>query len=1722
MLNERRKHMFKKFKPKKLATIFLAGLYAIFSSITVIPVNAATYTATIDDTGYHSYQNFNAHDRFSDTWYGPGSYEIKAFRIDGQRAYCVEPTIVVSNNPLYAHEKIEGRSKFKDLGFSDAQIDRMAYISSLGYGFKGDTSNAMLAATQLMIWQVSLPDGYTQIPDEVQQKINIINERLNTIYNNVSFSGTNIELEGYGEQYAVTLNDSTGTFSNYLNNSIPNGIHVERNGDSLKVWADKSAAENGNLVFDAFYLRSEATNTEIAYYQPLNQTLAVFGKKDPKAMRVSYQLLVQPETAEVSSIKKGTATVDTNLNMHKTDKDSKKGIKDIEFEFFRDDISLGKAKTDSNGNSSMPSHIEKEFTSDTFKGTYVTNWNDLSERMQQECLNNGWFSSQDEAQASADKKAQDQLNALIQAYQNEKHVYKAVETNSGHYYYLDPDTTVSIEYAGSGDVNMEKDNQRYTLSINLQKYDNDITPVDNGLTKEEFEDFLKSQDLYSKAINSKANNKTQGDATLKGAVFGLYAAVNIYNPENQSEILYHAGDKVMEIMTDENGYADTSSFVDNNGKAGLYIGSQSDDKCWYFFKEIKSPEGYELNELYYPILNEDIKETDTPYRVSVSVRASDKVRTGNFEIAKFITDGENSEIVTPEIDAEFKVVLEKYYSMFDGDLEKAIEYAKTNGTEKEYAIITTDQTGTAYSPTLAYGKYIIKQTRKGTNGQETDILAEPFKFIVSQDNDGQTLVYGEDEHGNHINSSKDGNVHFYINNRPFNSYVQLVKKDAETKKIIALNYTTFKIQMLDDQGNIVKNYSKNTLRTDENGYISMKVGSTWYSSFTTNAENRISFMDSFINFFSSDKTYEEDKDYEQGKVKLPVALPSGKYKISELEAPKEYAINNETVSFEVKAGHVAGEDPDGEPLIEIEVFNNPVKGQISVYKSGEVLTNVKTDKLGNKHFEYEERKIAGATYEIYAREDILDPADGSVLFKKDTLMDTVTTTKDGVTSKKLPLGQYYVIEKDAPEGFVINKEKHDVDLIYKDQNTKIVFDETSYRNERQKVELSVVKKDVDTLAPLAGALFGLYAKEDIKDANGNIVVTTDELVYQADSNEEGIAQFNCDLPLSKYYVKELRSPIGYASSDEIVSYDATYQGQDKEIVELSSEFFNEITKVEISKKDITNNEEIEGAFLSVYPKDNSSEVFESWISGQDGKNEDGSIKPHLIKGLEPNVTYILHEESSPYGYTLASDVEFTVLDTGEIQSVEMKDEMIFGQLKWRKYGEIFNQTVTWQNEFGKTESPVWNKSNLLGAEITLYAAQDIKIGNHTYYKADEKIETLESDWDYVLSKELPVGKYYYLETRTPHGYLADTNKHYFEIKDNQINEVQIVESTLENVRPTFDINMTKILEEQKIFQNKDAYKDIIFGIFAREDIYDYMGNVAIENGTMISTSGITEDGHLANVPDLPNGVYFIKELVTNEQYVLNNTEYDFEIGYKGSDVSHYVVTIGLDGKVENELARGSIQVKKTDTLNKDKILTGIPFNISAKEDMSEIIKTVKTNENGIALFDELELGTFYIQEDTQIDGYVLNDYIYKVDVTQDGDELAITCENKPTEMEFSKVDITTGEELPGATITVTEKETNKVVDEWVSTDTPHIIRYLVEGKEYVMTEKFAPENYDIAESITFVAKDGVKITMKDKLKPIVPDTGDKTNLNLYFGLAGASIVAIVGICLLKKKEDKNE
>lgn len=1149
-------------------------------------------------------------------------------------------------------------------------------------------------------------------------------------------------------------------------------------------------------------------------------------------------------------------------------------------------------------------------------------------------------------------------------------------------------------------------------------------------------------EIYNEATVGKINlskgdritGKTpQGEATLEGAVYGLYARNNILDPADDS-VIYNANQKIANLITDSNGNATIGN---------LYLGE-------YYVKELTPSVGYNLDTTIY-----DIDLTYENQYVSVvtsNAPVKERVISQAFQIIKVSSDENGEAEILSGV--EFTIKAQKDIDEY-GSWEKA-PIAK-NDNAQETTILKTDEKGYAVSERLPYGTYIVRETKVPDNKYKVP----DFKVVITED-------------------SSTPQTWRIFNDTSFRSILAIIKQDEETGKTVKISNAQFKI--------------KNTETGEYFGYWD------WNP------------LPHYVN------SWETTKD---GTVMTGEQLPVGKYQLEEIESPVGYLVSKNPIEFEITC-HVAYQTlPDGNtPIITIKQKDTPVKGKVNLTKTGEVLVGFE-----NGQFIYEEKGLANAKYEIFAREDILDPSnDGTVIYKQGTVVDTITTNAEGkVTSKALPLGEYSVREIKAPNGFIINSEIKDISLVYENQETEVVYDNASFKNERQKVDLTVYKKDYDTNDELLGAEFGLYAKENIYNYKNEIVIEEGTLIEKVTSNERGQVHFETDLPLAKYEIKEIKAPIGYASSNEIIEVDATYQGQDVETIKNEYDFKNKIITVELSKKDITDNSEIKGAYIKVFEKDNEGAIFEEWISGQDGENEDGTIKSHIMKGLEVGKTYIMREISSPYGFAIAQDIEFTIQDTSDIQKIEMKDEVVFGQLEWNKTGEIFIAVAKGNSEFGETFTPAWHKSNLLDTEITIYANEQIKIGNTVYYEKDEKIETLESDWEKVTSKKLPVGKYYYVESKVPFGYIGNTDKHYFEIKDNQKAELQTIESTLNNNRAKVNIDLTKILEEQQIFKNDEAYKDIRFGIYAREDIYDYMGNVAIENGSLIAVSEINKEGHLINVPDLPIGKYYIKELSTNSQYLLDtDTEYDFEISYHGKDIAEYTIQIN-NGTIENKLARGTIQIIKKDSFDENKRLENVEFNISANKNMTEIVMTEKTNEKGIATFENLELGKYYIQEVGQIEGYVVNDYIYEVEVTTDGDLLIIDVYNKPTEMEFSKVNETGTEELPGATIQIIEKDTGKIIEEWISTEESHIIYYLVEGKEYIMKEIIAPQGYTMAEKITFIAGDGEKVVMQDMPIPETPKTGDERNTMLWVILLGTSSILLLSVTvyeIVKKRKNK--
>lgn len=1069
--------------------------------------------------------------------------------------------------------------------------------------------------------------------------------------------------------------------------------------------------------------------------------------------------------------------------------------------------------------------------------------------------------------------------------------YVIKEAKAPNGYVVDVDQEAVVDITAEKTYDTELSDKRVNATINLVKEDKDT------------------------------GNRPQGDATLTGAVYGLYAKEDILDPSMDGTVIHKKDSLVGKITTDKNA----SGTIEN-----LYLGE-------YYWQEISPSEGYELDETKYPF-TASYKDQNT-ITVTVDSTVKETIRTGEFDIIKTITDGSQSEIMTNEKGAEFVAVLLKDYEANGKDIQKALQYAKENRSEKEYAVLTTNKNGYATSGKLAYGKYIIQQTKKGENAEETDILEGTFTFEVTEAN-GQTIIKGGDTSGNSLEVGDDGKMHYHINNRPSDYFLKLVKVDAESGKQIILSDATFKVKDL-----------------STGKYVRQKMAGVWIDEFNT------------------------DKD---GYVILPLKLKSGKYQLEEIKAPYNYLLNGTSIPFEIKKSEVTSEDEDGDAYIVVTMEDTRVKGSISFEKRGEVLVGSHEDENGNIVFDYEEQGLEGMTVTVYAKEDIIDPADGTVIYKAGEVVTTATTDKSGKTQvDNLYLGSYIVRETQAPEGFVISDKEYEVTLSYKDDHTAIISDSVTYLNDRQKVHIDLRKVDEDNEANLQGAVFGLYASEDIygveklsKTNSKPLIIKKGTLIETATSDENGQVVFNADLPLSKYEIRELKAPIGYASSDEVIPVDATYKGQELPTIEIVAVFKNKITQVEFSKVDASTNEELEGATQIVYPKGNRGEVFETWVSTKE---------PHIIKGLEVGQTYIWEEISAPYGFALAEKIEFTVKDTGEVQVAgTMKDEIVYGQLAFEKKGKQFTYTDIGMTDLGMVNTPVFEEMNILGAEITIYAGEDITLGNGiTYYKADEEIDTLVSDYEAVQSIKLPVGKYYYVETKAPIGFVKNEEKHYFEVVDNQINELQVIESTLKNERPVYNINMTKQMEFSDTAMNKEAYKDVVFGIYTRDDTYDWKGNVAIEPDTLLATSGIDEEGHLVHTPELPVGNYYLKELQTNSAYKLDENEYDFSIDQ--SNEKAVIVPINEGKPIINKLKEYYVLVNKVDENTMKNIISKeFEFTSFTDAECKNPIETKQANTKDGTVKFVLNYGTTYIKETKAPLGYSLSPEVVKVEVNDDG------------------------------------------------------------------------------------------------------------------------------------------
>ena len=711
--------------------------------------------------------------------------------------------------------------------------------------------------------------------------------------------------------------------------------------------------------------------------------------------------------------------------------------------------------------------------------------------------------------------------------------------------------------------------------------------------------------------------------------------------------IYKGDTLVDKYVTDSDGQFTTKEYVC--------------DSDWTI-REITPSEGYLLDKTIHKVGAEPKLFTIEHNLVANDV--TEQVMKGNIAIIKHTDDGE-TKIETPEKGAEFEIYLKS-----SGSFEKA--------DKDERDTIVCDENGFAQTKDMPYGVYTVHQT-KGWEGRE---LMKDFDVFISQD--GQTYRY-------------------LINNANFESYIKVVKVDAETGKTIP--YAGAGFQIYDPVGN--------------------KVSMTFtYPTPTT--------IDTFYT----------DAD---GQLVTPEKLDYGKgYSLVEVQAPYGYVLDSTPVSFDVTEENSTQEG--GITLIKVDKPNMAQKGTISVEKTGEVFfgVNVSGEEDEDVIYQpvYKVKGLAGAVYEITADEDVITP-DGTLRYHKGDVVDTVTTDEDGTAkSKELYLGKYNVVETKAPTGMVINKEKHSVELTYAGQDVAVTETATSFVNERQKVKISlekILEQDeifgIGKNNEIKNISFGLYAKEDVVSSSGT-VIPADGLIEIITLDENEAATANTDLPFGSYYIKEIATDEHYILSDIQYSFTFKYAGQDTETVEIKvndgKPIENKLIYGSVSGKKIDENGEVlGGALIGIFKADETEFTKEHAIMTATSE-KDGSFSFAKV----PYGKWIVREIEAPEGFVLDdTSYEVNIGENEQVIEVEITDEYIHGNIELTKVDADYPD------------------NKLTGATFEVY--KDVN-GDGKLDDGDELIGNLEETATGIYEmKELLYGKYLVRETKAPEGFVLD-------------------------------------------------------------------------------------------------------------------------------------------------------------------------------------------------------------------------------------------------------------------------------------------------------------------------------------------------------------------------------
>ena len=768
------------------------------------------------------------------------------------------------------------------------------------------------------------------------------------------------------------------------------------------------------------------------------------------------------------------------------------------------------------------------------------------------------------------------------------------------------------------------------------------------------------------------------------------------------------------------------------------------------------------------------------------------------------------------------------------------------------------------------------------------------------------------------------------------------------------------------------------------------------------------------------------------------------------------------------------------------------------------------------------------------------------IYRNGELVDTYTTDENGYfKTKEYVCGNYTVQEISPSEGYLLDETVYPVGA--ETENYSIEHNPISMTvtEDVLKGKISIIKHSDDGSTqietPEVGAEFEVYLK-----SSGSYEAANDSEKDYLVCDENGYAATK-KLPYGIYVVHQTK---GWESTEYMEDFEVVISENEKEYFYLLNDAVKK-SFVKIVKKDAETGNVIpvSGIGFKVWDCANSEYVSQKiyypseMILDEFYTDESGSL---MLPNELAYGDYELHEVQSAEGYVLDKNpVPFTIDGSVETVVVEKTNTAQKGRISVQKTGDIFTTVATASSAYTDencetivnptTYTPVFASGNLSGAVFQIIAVEDIVTldGTIRANAGDVVAEITTDENGYAETDLLYLGKYEVREITAPDGYALNAESQFVELTyaGQEITVRDTVNTSFVNDYQGVEISLSKVMEKDELFNigNSDEYTRVRFGLFAAENITAADGSVIPADG-LISEISLAENMSAKFDTALPFGKYYVQEIATDEHYVLNGKKYLVNFEYMGQEVT----TVTVDcGEFKNALKRGKISGKKVDENEKslENALFGLFAVDTAEFTADNAYMTAVSDENGHFEFDKIPYGEYIVREIEAPTGYILSDESYPVTISEDGEVIEIKAVNKSTKVRISKQDITTGEELPGATLQIIDEDGN-VATEWVSTDEAHFIEgKLIAGKEYTLRETIAPDGYEIASEIKFtVNTDGsvTEVVMYDEHTPDLeipptvtidtPNTGVSADNSAELYLVAAAVIMAFGMVICKRND----